>query len=177
MRNSAITAMLLGVTLASTTKHFSKKYAFADRLKTLVKRTVEHDEHPRNVLPPDSDCFTWEYTDENRERCEGQWERWDAQCDDRWKVECDRVWDQWFYGSGIEFMTPERPSCEPSPEMSDVCFQDWVNLWDQCMEYTELPYFWTEDCDMIEHFEEAATIISGEDAIFNTHLEIWQKKQ
>ena len=100
MRNTAISAMLFGAALAGTHRHFSKKYAFMDRLKTMVKRSAE--EHPMNVLPPDSDCFSWY---EDNEKCDGQWERWDAQCERRWKIECERVQDQW-YESDIEFLEP-----------------------------------------------------------------------
>jgi hypothetical protein len=39
--------------------------------------------------------------------------------------------------------------------MTDECLGEWEDLFNQCMYLTEDPYYWTEDCDMVEMFLEA----------------------
>jgi len=45
--------------------------------------------------------------------------------------------------------------------MNDDCMAEWDLLWRQCNYMTDEPYWWTEDCDMVELFSEAWTIWHG----------------
>ena len=140
----------------------AKKDAFKAKVNALAVRSAKtllvDWENPEY---PGAECFgVWPLSDD----CNEQWDAWLWQCDeDCWTDDCEASIEEWF-SSDLNFQTPKRPSegCAVDPlYMSDECWDEWDNLWEQCNGYTEEPYYWTDDCDMVDLFGEAWSIWHG----------------
>ena len=139
----------------------AKKDVFKAKVNALAVRSAKtllvDWENPEY---PGEECFgVWPLSED----CNEQWDAWLWQCDDDWTDECEESIDEWF-SSDLDFQTPKRPSegCAVDPVyMSDECWDEWDNLWEQCNGYAEEPYYWTDDCDMVDLFGEAWSIWHG----------------
>ena len=138
----------------------AKKDAFKAKVNALAVRSAKTLQDDWEAEYPGADCFgVWPLSED----CNLQWSDWLWQCDEDWNEDCEDSIDEWF-NSGLDFQTPVRPSegCAVDPlEMSDECWEEWDTLWEQCNGYTDTPYWWTDDCEMVDLFSEAWSIWHG----------------
>lgn len=64
-------------------------------------------------------------------------------------------------------------------EANSDCMAQWNSLWDQCNGYedSDVEYWWSEDCDMIELFEEAWGIWYGDEMLVANLKRVHEKMQ
>jgi len=142
----------------------AKRDAFKAKTQVLALHGAKHVKTMQeDGQYPGAECFgVWPLSED----CDNQWGNWFDFCDEGdWSDErCQGSVDAWF-ASGLDFKTPDSLSNECSEFSWDafgVCLEAWETVWGQCMGELEDPYFWTDDCDLIDEIAEALGEEGGE---------------